>query len=544
MDIFKHCLLLFLVLLSQQGLAKAVLWEENQTKVLKSKPLFKNTTSSVKVNIDVDQIQRFKINDQFLITLESGVIKEAVIDHISNHRDMLLVKGHILNEPNSSFRIKYKNTKIDAHILLKSREIAYRLKNVNQNSFLLKKKINNLICSGMPTKPNRFRSIFTASSQQKKKSAISSPVNSVPMYSSRPGAARVIYLDFDGETISNTSWNFSENFGKPIVAEPFDLDGIPQTFNDEEQTYIKQAWERTKEAYSIYNVNVTTSKATFNSTPVSQRIRVMITPTDLWFRILNGESSGVAYFDSFGQNEPAWVFFDPILNGADIGLIAVHEIGHTVGLEHDGLNASEYHDGQDGWGPFMGAPYYSSHVTFSNGDYDGATEFQPDLSVVAKWFPLLADYVGNNNSNSTTLSLRSSKVTIERRIGIFNDKDVYRVKAERGQIINASIEALGEYPTLNTLSSLYDSSGKLLTSNDITPTYPLPLIETTSLNSSITYKAPKDGDYFLHIKGNGYNRGQSDDYSHSSYGEVGRYQMKLSVENGIAIEPVIYLLLD
>ncbi len=41
---------------------------------------------------------------------------------------------------------------------------------------------------------------------------------------SRPGSNRVIYLDFDGETITGTAWNDSRGM-PPFYAEPFSLDG-------------------------------------------------------------------------------------------------------------------------------------------------------------------------------------------------------------------------------------------------------------------------------------------------------------------------------
>src|SRR5881397_2164846 len=41
---------------------------------------------------------------------------------------------------------------------------------------------------------------------------------------SRPGATKVIYLDFDGHLTSGTFWNIGFNSGQDIVSAPYDLD--------------------------------------------------------------------------------------------------------------------------------------------------------------------------------------------------------------------------------------------------------------------------------------------------------------------------------
>ena len=48
---------------------------------------------------------------------------------------------------------------------------------------------------------------------------------------SRPGATKVIYLDFDGNVTSGTQWNSQFSGGADIISEPFYLDGIPSSFN-------------------------------------------------------------------------------------------------------------------------------------------------------------------------------------------------------------------------------------------------------------------------------------------------------------------------
>src|SRR5688500_15465931 len=70
----------------------------------------------------------------------------------------------------------------------------------------------------------------------------------VPEYSSLPGANHVIYLDFNGQTVSGTSWNSVYNNGLPITVGEFGYDTAT----------ILRICERVTEDFAPYNVNVTT----------------------------------------------------------------------------------------------------------------------------------------------------------------------------------------------------------------------------------------------------------------------------------------------
>ena len=71
------------------------------------------------------------------------------------------------------------------------------------------------------------------------------PLASTFKLHSHPGANRVIYLDFDGETLLNTGWN--ELFGlTSVAAVGYDADGNPLAFSDSEKTVIQTVWQRVR----------------------------------------------------------------------------------------------------------------------------------------------------------------------------------------------------------------------------------------------------------------------------------------------------------
>jgi hypothetical protein len=68
----------------------------------------------------------------------------------------------------------------------------------------------------------------------------------------------------------------------------------------------------------------------------------------------------------------------------NIAEAAAHEIGHTLGLSHDGVvGGSGYYSGTANglWAPIMGAGYYCSMTQFSKGEYLNANNLEDDMAV-------------------------------------------------------------------------------------------------------------------------------------------------------------------
>ncbi len=216
-------------------------------------------------------------------------------------------------------------------------------------------------------------------------------VTNPPVHNSKPGSSNSIYLDFNGLLLTGTVWNAAaggESAGSYEASNPcipFDMDGDRTTFNDAEQLVIQRIWKRVAEAYSPWDINVTTVE------PVS----------GLWSTLLftsgkdaNGANNpyypgalGVAQTLSFGfaAKQPAFCYYNVANSAANehvMANIANHELGHTFGLKHDagqGQAVNAYYQGHAGtspltsWVPIMGECVQSSKavVQFSKGDYTG-----------------------------------------------------------------------------------------------------------------------------------------------------------------------------
>src|SRR5690606_36575395 len=97
--------------------------------------------------------------------------------------------------------------------------------------------------------------------------------------------------------------------------------------------------------------------------------------------------AGVAYFGSWnwGNDAVCWSVYYVGKNAAEVGS---HEVGHTLGLSHDGRTTpvEEYFgghgSGDTGWAPIMGVGYYQPVAQWSKGEYASANQLQDDLNII------------------------------------------------------------------------------------------------------------------------------------------------------------------
>lgn len=228
------------------------------------------------------------------------------------------------------------------------------------------------------------------------------PISQPPIRHSRPGASRVLFLDFSGlDNITNTAWNKIEAYGKvaTYVPHPYDTDDNPSTFSDAEQRQIIQIWERVAEDFAPFDVDVTTERpAAFTRTTA----RALITrSTDKNSKPMPSGASagGVAFLNVFGEvdyatdSSPAFIYYNKLgSSAAKIAYAISHELGHNLGLSHDGPGAGTtdedngYYEGHGtgatSWAPIMGAGYDKNIVQWSKGEYHNANNHEDDLAII------------------------------------------------------------------------------------------------------------------------------------------------------------------
>ncbi len=345
----------------------------------------------------------------------------------------------------------------------------------------------------------------------------------IPQHESMPGAAGVLYLDFDGE-VSKSEWNGGNTINAAAL-----------NWATQNPQNITNAWKMVAEDYSPYQVNVTTIRSVYDNAPKNQRMMCIYTTT----KTAAPQFGGVAYLGSFadGKGNPCWAYFNQEFKGeAETG---VHEFGHTVGLQHDGDSNSgqDYYLGHGQWGPIMGASYGPTKrpiSQFSKGEYTGATnKTQDDVQTIPNY--IKAGFKVDQHSNTITGATKlktdgAGVVKAEENWGIIEkrtDLDVFTFTTTGGDVkfdINPADDFL-DHPDLDIQARLLDSQG-----NELAISNP------TGLNATISKNLAK-GTYFIEIDGVGYLNPSNTGYS--DYGSLGYFDIAGSfpeLSTGIDVE--------
>lgn len=327
---------------------------------------------------------------------------------------------------------------------------------------------------------------------------------------SRPGARRVIYLDFQGQVVTSSAWNNSYGLSA-IDAKPFDLDGVPSSFSAAELERIQYIWQRVAEDYASFDVDVTTEEpladAITRSSSSDQYFGTRVLITQDWTALTSSPCGcgGIAYVGTFDDTtdsyKPAWVFFNQLGSGNEkyVAEAISHEAGHNLGLSHDGTSSTGYYaghgSGATGWAPIMGVGYYKELVQWSKGEYPGATQTQDDVLVIQNTgVPLRTDDHGDTAAAPTPLDAvaNGSSVSLSGGgvIGTRTDVDVFSFNAGPGTL-TLNVRPASRGPNLDVSARLFNAAGNLLASSNPADTLDAPL--SVTLASAGTYHLFVDG---------------------------------------------------
>eukprot|EP01124_Arcella_intermedia_P007580 TRINITY_DN14667_c0_g1_i1.p1 TRINITY_DN14667_c0_g1~~TRINITY_DN14667_c0_g1_i1.p1 ORF type:complete len:996 (+),score=154.10 TRINITY_DN14667_c0_g1_i1:103-3090(+) len=342
----------------------------------------------------------------------------------------------------------------------------------------------------------------------------------IPIYHSLPGSTNIIYLDFDGEVITGTSWS-TEIPLTTITARAFSLDSDRSTFNTQEARYIRDIWERVSEDYSPWDVDVTTE---LPSAWTSTTLHAVITYGDSSMPY-GTSSGGVAYVGIFDIPEtqfysPAFVYYNQL--GSDpksIGEATSHEIGHNLGLSHDGATGgTEYYGGSGSgatsWAPIMGVSYYKTITQFSKGEYANANNKEDDMQMIGDQLGFVDKTIAlaEQKKAGCTVYLYGSGV-----IQSETDEDTWNVDLI-GSASSVTITAVPYLSTISSTNSLYNGNNlDILLRFGATTSAPVG-VSTASINAG-TVAA---GSYTVSVSG-------SAETYFTKYASVGQYSLGICI---------------
>jgi hypothetical protein len=353
------------------------------------------------------------------------------------------------------------------------------------------------------------------------------------LLASRPTATKTIYLDYDGHVSTNNIW--TNYYGvSEIVSPPFDLDGNTSNFSDAELQRIQHHFIEVVEDFFPFDVNVTTTDPGLdaltkeNALDTTWGIRSVNT-----VQTIGDPAGGYAFRDSFDDaiDNPVYVFNPSVADG---GGTNSHEVGHSLGLKHDGLGSSEYHpgtgSGQTSWTPIMGSGWNINLVQWSNGDYTNSTNNEDDLAIItqnANGFGFRPDDHGNSRATATALNVTNDTIVdgwgnIHQR----NDVDYFSFITGTGNV-SIQIDPVVIRGNLDAEATLYDSLGNQLAISN--PTNGI----SASFNQNLAA-----GEYFIKVDGVGKAGVYSD------YGSLGYFEINGTIIKAVNEPPTVNAIAD
>ena len=248
-----------------------------------------------------------------------------------------------------------------------------------------------------------------------------------------------------------------------------------------------------------------------------------------WFKPIDGFDAGGVAHGSFGSavDDPCFVFYGGSPAVEAMADTVSHEVGHTMGLGHDGqirfyedisqdppeakIENFDYYGGHPdtptgptSWAAIMGAGFGKDFSQWSKGEYPNATNIQDDLLVITTTNGGVTYRVDDRGNEAVTADpLDLDPASVDSDFNVFADEgfiernddiDYFSFTVEGlGEIINFQIDPFHNGPNLDILAKLWDSSGTLLaTSNPL-----------DDLNATFDEQIFTPGTYYISVEGTG-----------------------------------------
>ncbi len=441
-----------------------------------------------------------KVGDPFTVRFGDKATFDGTLILRNTLLDGTQIFGLKLGDTGFNMHLKeFANGRVMGTMTKPKYPVAYQISGNKENYTLTRVAISQVLCAGW----DKDKKEVTIG-QQYVNGTSGAVFTSVPLFNSNPLASNCIYLDFDGETVTGTTWNTAFNGGAPIVVTPEGYD----------HAAIIRIANIVAEDFRGFDVTVTTDRAVYDSYAPGTRNMNIITPDQGWITDDIGFAiGGVAYLGSFVSEEPSWTFNSGVSAAA---MTVSHEVGHTLNLEHDGtiVGADEYYGGSVIWGAIMGAPFNSPVVQWSKGEYPDANNQEDDIAIIDSFLTFRVDDYGDSTFLATPLPLGDDgQVSFSGIISSEQDLDILQFEVSAGTA-EFTISPAGDLETHN-----FKARGRILDENGAVVVD----IDDLGTTSAVISQSLSLGTYYLEISAG--NHGTWADGDYEAYASIGAYNV-------------------